>query len=339
MTLKVAVSGIPRGLQDPRSDGNWLKVEQFERIKSISNGIEVVEIPADMVGSSESIEGVEVLLAEGGNRTHYPGELDWEDYHRFFTSSLRWVQLCSTGFSDNITPEIRSGDVKLTNAPGIHTIPIAESVIAAMLNHAKRLNQRRLDQERHLWRKLSAEELHGKVVLLLGLGNIGRRVAKLCKAFDMRVIGTKRNIELVENVDLVFKADRLGEYLPIADYLVIAAPLTPETENMIKDEEFKAMKSSAYLINVARGKITCERNLITALNEGWIDGAYLDCFTVEPLPEDHTLWDMDNVFIVPHDSHSSPNIGSRIMEIFIENLRRYINGEHLKHLCDVERGY
>lgn len=340
MIIKVAVSGIPRGLQNPRADGNWLTKEQRERITAISPKIELIEIPAARVEEeSKKVEGVEVLLAEGGNRNHYPGELDWEDYKRFFTPSLRWVQLCSTGFSDNITPEVRSGGVKLTNAPGIHTIPIAESVIAAMLSHAKRFKQRRLHQKKHLWRKLKGDELYGKTVLLIGLGNIGSRVAKLCKCFEMRVIGTKRNVEPVKNVDTVFEADRLEEYLPQADYVVIAAPLTPETENMMEIDEFKAMKRSAYLVNVARGKITREQDLITALSEGWIEGAYLDCFAVEPLPEEHPLWDMENVFIVPHDSHSSPNIGSRILDIFIENLRRYVKGEPLKHLCDPNRGY
>ncbi|MFH0850185.1 MAG: hypothetical protein V1924_04505, partial [Candidatus Bathyarchaeota archaeon] len=106
MTIKVAVSGIPRGLQDPRPDGNWLTLEHRTRLQGISPEVELHEVPAHKVRDNM---GFEVVLAEGGNRTHYPGELDWADYQRLFTPSLRWVQLCSTGFSDNITPEIMDG--------------------------------------------------------------------------------------------------------------------------------------------------------------------------------------------------------------------------------------
>ena len=247
--------------------------------------------------------------------------------------------LCSTGFSDNITPEIMRGDVILTNSPGIHTIPIAESVVAAMLDHVKRLRERREDQGRHLWRQLNCSELFGGTALLIGLGNIGRRVAQLCKAFDMRVIGTKRTVEPVDNVDIVFPSEELMDHLPCADFVVVAAPLTPLTENMIGEAEIGAMKETSYLINVGRGRIVDEEAMTRALRERRIGGAYLDCHVVEPLPTDHPLWDMENVFVIPHDSHSSPFIGDRIIEIFCENLRRYVKGEPLINVCDPTRGY
>ena len=336
MTIRVAVSGIPRGYQFPRPDGNWLQDRHRRRILETSSDIELIEVPADRVKGDEEAE---VVLAEGGNRTHYPGELDWEDYQRYFTPSLRWVQLCSTGFSDNITPEIIDGRVTLTNAPGLHTVPIAESVVAAMLDHAKNLKQRRADQETHRWAQLKNDELHGRTVLLIGLGNIGKRVARLCKAFDMTVIGTKRRVEPVPSVDRVFPTEKLHDKIPEADYVVVAAPLTPETEHMLGEAEFNSMKSSAYFVNVGRGRIAHEPSLLKALRESWIAGAYLDVFEAEPLPADHPLWDMENVFVVPHDSHSSPYIGDRVVDIFCDNLRRYVDGEPLHHVCDPERGY
>ncbi|MFQ6053170.1 MAG: D-2-hydroxyacid dehydrogenase, partial [Candidatus Bathyarchaeia archaeon] len=182
-------------------------------------------------------------------------------------------------------------------------------------------------------------ELFGSTVLLLGLGNIGRRVAGLCKAFGMRVIGTKRAVEPVESVDHVFPSDELADHLPEADFVVVAAPLTPLTENMMGTAEFRAMKESAYLINVGRGGIVDEAAMIRALEEGRIGGAYLDCHVVEPLPPDHPLWDMENVFVIPHDSHSSPFIGDRIVEIFCDNLRRYMEGRPLLNVCDPKLGY
>jgi phosphoglycerate dehydrogenase-like enzyme len=287
----------------------------------------------------ESVEEVEIALAEGGNYTHYAGELDRVDYEKFFTTSLRWVQLCSTGFSDNITPEILDGKVILTNSPGIHTIPIAESVLAAVLEHAKRLDQRRVDQMDRRWRQLMCEDLEGQTILLVGLGNLGKRVARLCKAFDMRVIGTKRRVEPIPNVDEIFSSSELIKHIPEADYVVELAPLTPETEGIIDEAAFRSMKKNCYFINVGRGKVANEEAMIRALREDWIAGAYLDCFRVEPLPLDSPLWGLGNVFIVPHDSHSSPKIGERLITQFCENLRRYVAGEPLLNVCDPRRGY
>jgi len=334
--LKIAVSGIPRGYRFPRADGNWLQGSHRKQILDISARIQLVEIPAHQV---KETEGIEVLLAEGGNRIHYPGELDRKDYEAFFTASLKWVQICSTGFSDNITQAVIDGDVTLTNAPDLHTAPIAESVLAAMLEHAKNLKQRRIDQQAHAWRRLDNDELNGRTVLIIGLGNIGRTVARFCKTFGMTVVGTKRRVEPIENVDTVFATNELIDRLPGADYIVIAAPHTPETESMLDKNAFAAMKPSAYLVNVGRGQVIEEPALIAALEEHRIAGAYLDAFAQEPLDDGHVLWDMDNVLVVPHDSHSSPYIGDRMVDIFCSNLRRYVAGERLRNICDPGKGY
>jgi phosphoglycerate dehydrogenase-like enzyme len=336
MTIKVAVSGIPRGYQFPRADLNWLQEKHIAQIKAVSPEIELIEVPPNMVPDDVDFE---VVLAEGGNRTHYHGELDWEDYQRFFKPGLNWVQLCSTGFSDNITSEVLDGSVVLTNSPGIHTYPIAESVVTAMLNHAKKLKQRRIDQDDHQWNQLKCDELYKRTALIIGLGNIGKRTARLCKAFDMRVIGTRRNVEPVDNVDLVFPVEELKDYLPEADYVVVAAPLTPETKYMLGEPEFRAINDNCYYINIGRGAVADEPALIKALKEKLIAGAYLDAFEIEPLPSDHPLWDMDNVTLIPHDSHSSPYIGDRVVDIFCRNLNHYVNGETLEFICDPSKGY
>ncbi len=335
-TIKIAVSGIPRGYHFPRPDGNWLLEKHKEQILGISSKIELVQVPANQVGS---VEGFRVLLAEGGNRIHYPGELDWEDYQKFFTPDLEWVQLCSTGFGDNVTPEVLTGTVTLTNAPGLHTIPIAESVLAAILDHAKRLGQRRNDQKNREWNRLENDELGGKTVLILGLGRIGTKVAALCKAFGMHVIGVKRSVEAVRHVDTVFSVGALRENLPQADYVVLALPLTTDTEMLLGQDEFAAMKESAYLINIGRGASIDEQALVQALNCASIAGAYLDAFAEEPLPMNHPLWETENVLLVPHDSHSSPHIGDRMVDIFCANLERFVRNEPLEYICDPKRGY
>ena len=121
--------------------------------------------------------------------------------------------------------------------------------------------------------------------------------------------------------------------------MVLALPHTPETENMLGEDEFRTMKSSAYLINVGRGRVIDEPVMIQALDAQWIAGAYLDAFAEEPLSQDHVLWDMENVFLVPHDSHSSPFIGDRLVDLFCDNLRRYVAGKPLRHICDPVKGY
>jgi phosphoglycerate dehydrogenase-like enzyme len=337
--IRVAISGIPRGYQFPRSDGNWLMDKHKEQILAISPKLELIELPETIVNNMTRIEGVEVVLAEGGNTTHYPGELDRADYEKFFTKSLRWVHLCSTGFSDNITPEILDGRVTLTNSTSIHTVPIAESVLAGMLEHAKMFRQRRTDQQERLWRQVYCRDLEDATVLLIGLGNLGKRIAKLCKAFNMKVIGTKRSPEQVENVDMVFPVGELKNYLSEADYVVVVAPLTPETEGLLGEAEFKVMKNTCYFINVGRGRIVDEGAMIDSLKNRRIGGAYLDCFTTEPLPVESPLWVLDNVFLVPHDSHSSPKIGDRIVDQFCENLHRYVEQKPLLNICDPRRGY
>jgi len=337
--IRVAVSGIPRGYQFPRSDGNWLLDRHREKILAVSPDVKLLELPETAVHGMKIVEEIEILFGEGGNTTHYAGELDKADYEKFFTPSLKWVQLCSTGFSDNITPEIMDGRVILTNSPGIHTVPIAESVLSAMLEHAKKFGQRRIDQRERVWRQLYCSDLEGATVLLIGLGNLGRRIARLCKVFDMRVIGTRRNPEPVENVDKVFPVSELREHLQEADYVVVVAPLTPETEGLLGEAEFDAMKNTCYIINVGRGRIADEGAMIDTLRERRIGGAYLDCFATEPLPAESPLWGMDNVFLVPHDSHSSPKIGDRLVTHFCENLRRYAAGEALLNVCDSHRGY
>lgn len=334
--ITIAISGIPRGFQFPRDDGNWLQEHHRSLIQSMSPDLELREIPAHRVTQADEVD---VLLAEGGNRTHYPGELDWADYQRFFTPRLKWVQLCSTGFSDNITPQVEQGVVTLTNAPDIHTIPIAESVLAAMLDHVKRLKQRRDDQRQKVWRQLANDELFGRVVLIVGLGRIGRRVAALCKAVGMRVVGTRRTPGAVANVDAGFPPDRLLNHLPEADFVVLALPHTAHTVGLIGEPALRAMKHSAYLINVGRGSAVDEVALADALTRGEIAGAYLDAFLKEPLPEGHPFWNLDNLLLVPHDSHSSPKIGDRMVELFCANLRRYVRGLPLEHVCDPKRGY
>jgi len=174
------------------------------------------------------------------------------------------------------------------------------------------------------------------------LGAVGQEIARLCKAFGMRVIGIRRSDGAASpcpDVDRVYPREQLPELLAESDFVVLALPLTKETQGMIGEKELRVMKPTAFLINVARGAIVDEEALVRALTEKWIAGAGLDVFTREPLPPESPLYAMDNVIFSPHISGDIPDYESRAVEVFCENLRRYLAGEPFLHEVDREKGY
>src|SRR3990172_212047 len=197
------------------------------------------------------------------------------------------------------------------------------------------------NQMTHRWDRASVigEELWGKTVGILGLGSIGREVAARCRAFGMRVIGTKRTPAAVPHVDQVLPPDGLDEVLRAADYLVIILPLTEQTRGLIGARELGLMKPTAYLINVARGAIVQEAALIAALRTGRLRGAGLDVFEREPLPQDSPLWEMEQVILTPHVSGAVPDYYDRALPLFCENLSRFLTGAPLLNMVDKRQGY
>jgi phosphoglycerate dehydrogenase-like enzyme len=195
------------------------------------------------------------------------------------------------------------------------------------------------------WHKLERRELFNQTLGIVGLGHIGRRVAQLGKAFGMRVLATRRSVLIVEeggnnaNVDLIYPIRLLRTMLSQCDYVVLAAPLTAETKKLIGEAELRAMKSHAYLVNVARGHIVDEKVLIRALKERWIGGAGIDVTEKEPLPSDSPLFKLPNVILTPHISGESIHYGKRLTALFADNLRRYRAGEPLRNRYDPGRGY
>ncbi len=177
------------------------------------------------------------------------------------------------------------------------------------------------------------------MLVIIGLGNIGREIARKAKAFDMKVTGIKRTEGKVKYVDEVFSMDNLDILLEKSDFVVIATPFTPLTGNMIGEKEFKKMKKSAFLINVARGEIVNEKALIYALKNKEIAGAVLDVFSREPLPGDSELWDMENLIITPHISWLTEKTSERVINAVTANIERYLEGKEIKNLIDFKKGY
>ncbi|NMG17934.1 D-2-hydroxyacid dehydrogenase [Brasilonema bromeliae] len=254
--------------------------------------------------------------------------------------TIRWQHTPSSGVNHILTPTFLSHDIILTNSSGVHAIPIAEFVLNFMLYHAKNVRELQDLQTNHYWNKwLELQELYEKTLLLIGTGNIGQEIALRAKAFGMQIWGSRRNPEPLANFDKIVGANEWKALLPEADYIVIATPLTPETKGLINAETLRLMRPTAYLINIARGAIVDENALLTALREGWIAGAGLDIFESEPLPPESPFWSLPNAFITPHCSALTPQVRSRIVKLFIDNLTSYRNKEKLRNVVNKNVGY
>ena len=196
-------------------------------------------------------------------------------------------------------------------------------------------------QEEKAWKRMNPAELYGATVGIISLGRIGSEIAKRAKAFGMRVIGTRRTAagEKAENVEQVYPISRLNDLLAESDYVVLTLPSTAETKKLIGEAQLKAMKKSAFLINVARGDVVDEQALIAALRDGTIAGAALDVFDKEPLPADSAFWELPNVLISPHVAGYAEKGDDRMTDLFCDNLRLFLDGKPLVNIVDATKGY
>jgi phosphoglycerate dehydrogenase-like enzyme len=256
-------------------------------------------------------------------------------------SRLRWVQNWGAGVDRIPLDALSKAGVLLTNASGVHPNPISETVLAMMLGLTRMLPFAMSNQLQRKWKTPGQlGEMHGKTVGILGVGAIGTEVARLCKAFGMKVLGVKRTLAASEFVDRMLTMDGLHELLRESDYVVVTLPLTPDTKHVIGRSQFQLMKPSAYYINIGRGGTTDEAALIEALRSGTIAGAGLDVFEVEPLPESSPLWEMDNVIVTPHNSGSTVYYNDRATNIFLSNLQDYVEGRKpQQNKVDMENQY
>lgn len=254
---------------------------------------------------------------------------------------LKWIQTMGAGV-DFLDEELLLSRAVMTNVSGIHATPIGEFVLQLMLMFVKQAPLCfQLKQEKR-WTRFPLTVLRSRTVGIVGLGSIGREVARLAKAFGMRVVATRRSAKQVtraRHVDILLPPERLGQLLAESDFVVLAPPLTSETRGLIGEEELRNMKSTAYLINIARGGIVDEEALVRALDEHRIAGAGLDVFATEPLPADSRLWQFPNVILSPHVAGSMEDYFVRATELFCENLRRYLGGKRLLNVVDKKRGY
>ncbi|HEV2298989.1 MAG TPA: D-2-hydroxyacid dehydrogenase [Candidatus Acidoferrales bacterium] len=260
---------------------------------------------------------------------------------------LKWIHATAAGVGQLMYPELRSSGIVVTNARGIHSIPMAEHILGTIIALARRFPDSLRYQMQSRWAQqelwdapMPMRELKGQILLIVGFGSIGRELARRIQPLGMRVWGVTRSgtgdASLAERI---LPVTELASALSQADFVLLAAPETPESRRMIGEPELARMKPSAYLINVARGTIIDEPALIEALRRRAIAGAALDVTEKEPLPPESPLWKLDNVFITPHVSAVSEHLWERQAELLLENLERWFSGRELLNQVDLLRGY
>jgi phosphoglycerate dehydrogenase-like enzyme len=257
-------------------------------------------------------------------------------------SKLRWLQTWSAGVDSLPLETLESRNITVTSANGVHAYPISETIYALMLSLTRKIHTYVKNQQERKWHHSDMKlEMHEKTVGIIGVGTIGKEAAKIAKAFGMKVLGVRHSGKQQEFVDEMFTTNQLDAVLPKCDYVVVTLPLTKETNRLFGAKQFDLMKSSAFFINIGRGEIVVEGDLISALQRGQIAGAGLDVFEQEPLTVDSPLWEMENVIITPHTSGSTEHYNQRVIEnILIPNLQNYISGNQPSvNLVDYSKGY
>lgn len=336
---------------------SYLEPEWIEKIKAVDPRLNVVNRP-DLIGIPRYAADHTAPLRELSSAQ----EAEWHalladadilfdfDWHRaeelpYLAPKVQWIQATSAGIGQFVARHRygeRMPNTRFTTASGVHAVPLAEFCMMAMLMHFRGLMHLQREQERRHWERFATTDLTDKTVAIVGVGRIGREVARLSRAFGMRVIGAKAresDAQLDALVDAFYPAELLHEMLGAADVVVLIVPHTPQTEKMIGAPEFAAMKQGAYLINIARGAVVDEPALIEALQDGRLAGAALDVFAVEPLPAESPLWKMPNVLVSPHSASTSNRENERIVALFCDNLRRFLDGRPLRNQLDLARMY
>ncbi len=327
-TKLVICVGVPFKLWQPPQEFNLAVKRRFPQMRVVHlpdyNGLEA-ELPDTDIFVGYSIRPKQLACAK----------------------RLAWIHSTAAGIAQLLYPELRESGIIVTNASGVHSISIAEHVLGLVLSLARRFPDSFRYQHESKWAQQEIWdapphllELRGSVLLLIGLGAVGKEVVRLGRAIGMKtraVTLSGRGDETL--VDKIYPVASLDAALAESDFVVLAAPETPETHHLMNAGRLAAIKSSGYLINVARGSLVDEAALIEALKQRKIAGAALDVAEIEPLPPESPLWNCPNLFITPHLAGASEHLWDRQRDLLIDNLERWFDGRELRNLVDLKRGY
>lgn len=322
-----------------KEKGIWLlqsmKPEQIEKVKEIAPDYELIEDWGEDFALDYPVEKIAIVYGWHKEKTKAAKLLETEN------SALKWIQSASAGVDYMDLERLEKRDILLTNASGIHGIPIAETVFGMLLAYGRKIQQAILDQAEHIWRDdQKLMELNEKTIMIVGAGSVGVEIARLAKAFNMKTIGINRSGREVDNMDAVYQQPELAEHVHEADIVVNVLPLTSETENFFNKSIFSQMKDGTLFVNVGRGPSVNTEDLIDALEKGKIAFAGLDVFENEPLEKESPLWDRKDVLITPHNSGTAEHFRKRLFRIFEPNLKAFVEGNELpQNVVDYEKKY
>jgi glyoxylate/hydroxypyruvate reductase A len=301
------------------------EAEAYARLVKASKGAVRLVVCATPEEAAASIAEAEILYA-----WKFPPELLAK------TGKLRWIQAMGAGVEHLLVHDLPP-HVRITRATGMFGRWMAEYTLGWCAWVTQRMEAFREAQRRRRWLELDPQPLHGKTLVIVGLGDIGSAVARTAASLGMRVLGVSRSGRKQPGVAAVYRPTAIKRALAEADFAVAVLPLTAETRGLIGEAQLSALKPTAWLLNIGRGAVIDEGALVRALNEKRIAGAILDVFETEPLPPDHPFWAMPNVVVTPHIS--GPSVPAEIAPVFNDNLQHYLAGRRLRHLVNRSRGY
>lgn len=337
---------------------SYLEPEYVERIRAVDQRLDVLYAPDLLRPPQYPADHKGLAIARTPEQ-----EAKWRgllaraeilfDFDQTHTSDLpelapnvRWVQATSAGIGEFVRTKGYDRSMPqtvFTTASGVHAQPLAEFCLMVMLTFHKKFLQTLRDQGRKHWQRFAGTDLQGQTLVIVGVGRVGKEIARVAKAFGMRIVGVRRTTAGASAADLhldeLYSSAELPRALAQAQNLVLIAPHTRETERMIAAKELATLPRGAVFINIGRGALVDEPALVDALRAGRLLGAGLDVFQEEPLPATSPLWDMDNVIVSPHSASTSDRENGRIADLFCENLRRFLDGRPLMNQLNTDLGF
>jgi phosphoglycerate dehydrogenase-like enzyme len=290
--------------------------------------LDIQLLRSDQEPSADQLARTEVLLA----RKVPPGLLSQ-------MPRLRWIQALTAGVEHWVSrPDLHPG-IALTCARGTHRVQMPENILGALFHLTKPYAQASLDQRERRWVRRISTTLAGKTLGILGLGEIGRELAKKAEALELRVIGTRRAAEPVPHVDRIYPPEATDAVLAQSDFVLLLLPLTPQTDGIMNAARFRAMRAGAYLLNFGRGALVVDADLVEAVRSKTIAGAVLDVYRREPLPVEHAFWATEGITVLPHIGGLDLHRDEIVAALFAENMGHYLAGDELAALVDRVRGY
>lgn len=295
-------------------------------------------VPHAFAGSQDAVNATaanaEVIL-------HWEGSRDLLRSAFLANSGVRWVHSRSAGLDRILFAELVESAVPLTNGSGVFSPSLGEFALAVILYFAKDIRRLLRNQEAGRWEQFDVEEIAGQTVGIVGYGDIGRAVASRVRAMGMKVLALKRHAPASSDpmIARFYKPDELLAMLAECDFVVVAAPLTPETHHMIGDAAFAAMKPNAVVINIGRGPVIDQAAMVRALSQSRIRGAGLDVFEQEPIPSGDPIYRLENVLVSPHCADHTPDWLDQAMGFFLEQYERFANGQPLANVVEKHLGY